>query len=280
MIVYADVLIVLNMFVNFFILRVTCRFCKETCRTLRLIFASLVSAGFSLYIFLPPGGMLTETVFRLVISALTVLLAFGFDSFKSFFRRIAMFFAISFLYAGAMMGIWAVWRPSQLAINNGIVYVDISPVILIVATLVSYGVLSVIRFFGTKHAYEGRRCRLKITYGDSVVQITALVDTGHSVTDAMTERDVIIVEKETALKLINKIPSMATATVGEQPKGFRLIPFSTVGGHGLLPAFIPDKVEIAEEGKLREINGVLIGISEESLGEDYKCIVSPLTLAK
>ena len=280
MIVYADVLIVLNLFVNFFILQFTCRLCKENYRLFRLISAALVSAVFSLYIFLPPSGMVIETLFKLVISALTVLLAFGFDSIKSFVRRIAVFFAVSFLYAGTMMGIWAIWKPKQLAINNGVVYVDISPIILIIATLVSYTVLSVIRFFSAKLAYCCKRCTLKITYDERVVKITALVDTGHSVTDALTNRDVIIIEKETALQLIGKVPTMATATAGERPKGFRLIPYSTVGGHGLLTAFIPDKIELVENGKATTINNVLLGVSEEPLGEDYKGIINPTTIAK
>ena len=280
MIVYADVLIVLNLFVNFFILQFTCRICKENYRFFRLLSAAFVGALFSLYIFLPPSGMLAETAFRLIISALTILLAFGFDSVKSFFRRIAVFFGVSFLYAGTMMGIWALWKPKQLAINNGIVYVNISPVVLIIATLTSYTILSIIRFFSAKQAFSGKRCTLKITYGERVVKFTALVDTGHSVTDALTNKDVIIIEHETALRLIEKIPCIATAVDPEPPKGFRLIPYSTVGGHGLLPAFIPDKTELIEKGESTLINNVIVGVSKEPLGEDYKGIVSPLTLAK
>ncbi|MBO5105915.1 MAG: sigma-E processing peptidase SpoIIGA [Clostridia bacterium] len=280
MVVYADVLIVLNLFVNFFILQLTCRICKESYRLGRLILASLTGAAFSLYIFLPPTGMLTETVFRLVISSLIVLLAFGFSSIKSLIRRVAVFFAVSFLYAGAMMGIWAIWKPNRLAINNGVVYVDISPTVLIIATLVSYTALSVIRFFAAKQAYAGKRCRLKITYNDKSVCLTALVDTGHSLTDALSQKDVIIIEKSLALKLCEKIPTAITVPNDNTPNGFRLIPYSVVGGTGLLPAFLPDKVELLEKEKSTEIKSVLLGISEVALGEDYKGIVSPVTLAK
>ena len=80
MVVYADVLVTLNLFVNFFILQFTCRLCKESPRFGRIILSALIGSGFSLYIFLPPTGMLVETVFRLVVSTLIVLLAFGFSS--------------------------------------------------------------------------------------------------------------------------------------------------------------------------------------------------------
>ncbi len=280
MVVYADVLITLNLFVNFFILQFECRICKEQYRFGRLIIAALVGAAFSLYIFLPPTGIFTETLFRLVISALIVLLAFGFSSFKSLVRRVAVFFAVSFLYAGVMVGIWTIWKPDQLAINNGVVYINISPTVLIIATLISYTVLSVIRFFSAKHAYAGKRCRLKITYNEKTADLTALVDTGHSLTDALSQKDVIIIEKSLALRLCEKIPDAVTVPNDDAPKGFRLIPYSVVGGNGLLPAFLPDKVELLEEEKSTEIKGVLLGISEQPLGEDYKGIVSPVTLAK
>lgn len=280
MVVYADVLIVLNLFVNFFILKLTCRLCKESCRFLRIISASFVGAAFSLYIFLPPTGMFTETVFRLIISALIILLAFGFDSIKSFLRRIAVFFAASFLYAGLMMGIWAVFRPNNLAINNGVVYVNISPPVLIIATLISYLALSLIRFFSLKQAYGGERCRLKITYNEKSVVLTALVDTGHSLTDLLSERDVIIIERKSATKLTELLPTISNINDSELPLGFRLIPYSAVGGHGLLPAFIPDRVELLEGAEKREIQSIVVGVSDEPLGEDYKGIISPTVLAK
>ncbi len=280
MVVYADVLIVLNLFVNFFILKLTCRLCKENCRFLRIISAAFVGAIFSLYIFLPPTGMITETVFRFVVSSLIVLIAFGFDSLKSMMRRIAVFFGTSFLYAGLMMGIWAVLKPQNLAINNGVVYLDISPPVLIIATLVSYAALSLMRFLSAKQAYSGERCRLKITCKDKSVTLTALVDTGHSLTDVLTDRDVIIIESKSALKLTDTLPDIADFNEDALPHGFRLIPYSVVGGHGLLPAFIPDKVELLEGDKTRELHSVMLGVSNEPLGEDYKGIINPMALAK
>lgn len=280
MVVYADVLIVLNLFVNFFILQLTCRICKETYRFIRLIFAALVGAIFSLYIFLPKTGIVTETMFRIMVSALIVLLGFGFDSIKSFIRRIGVFFVVSFLYAGGMLGIWTVFKPNNLAINNGIVYVDISPTVLISTTLFVYVILSIIRFFAKKQAYEGKRCRLKITYKNSETEITALVDTGHSLVDPISGSQVIIVEKSVAEQLNLKAPCYALATKGDLPEGFRVIPYSSVGGHGLLSAFTPDRIEIKNKGEFRKIKDTVIAISKEPLGEDYKGIVNPETLSK
>ena len=178
------------------------------------------------------------------------------------------------------MGIWAVFKPQQLTINNGVVYLDISPPVLIVATLISYITLSLIRFFSSKQAFSGKRCELKITYQNQTVTVPALVDTGHSLTDVLTDKDVIIIEKSAALHLTEKIPSAMTMGSSDAPNGFRLIPYSVIGGHGLLPAFSPDKVELICTDKTREIDNVLVGISNEPLNDDYKGIISPTTLAE
>lgn len=276
MVVYADVLIVLNLFVNFFILQLTARICRENYRFARLLLGAMVGALFSLYIFLPVSGTVTETVFRLVTSAVITLIAFGFDSIKSLFRRIGVFFAASFLYAGCMMGIWAVFKPERLAINNGVVYIDISPTVLILTTFFCYGALSLIRFFSKKQAYNGKRCKLKITLGDRSVILTALIDTGHSLTDNMTDRSVIIVEQSIGLRLLDTLPTLQTvAAGGTSAPGFRMIPYSSIGGHGLLPAFIPDKTELETDKGYCDLSNILLAVSNEPLGEDYKAIVSP-----
>ena len=108
MTVYADVLIFLNMFVNFFILQLTAKICKDGYKIFRMISAALVGALFSLYIFLPKSPFLVEAFFKLVISAVIILICFGFDSIKSLLRRIGIFFATSFLYGGIMLAIWSV----------------------------------------------------------------------------------------------------------------------------------------------------------------------------
>lgn len=277
MVVYADVLIVLNLFINFFILKLTAALCRDRCRTLRVLLGALVGALFSLYIFLPTSGFLVETIFRLSMSGVIILTCFGFDSFKSFLRRTAVFFGASFLYAGAMMGVWALCGTERLAINNGIVYVDISPIVLILATLASYFGITLIRWLAKKHAYEGKRCRLAITVGKKTVVITALVDTGHSLTDTLTGKQVLIVEEKVANRLLTAIPTPELVMAGgKTPNGFRMIPYSAIGGHGLLPAFEADKVELElSGGKRRELLELLIAISKEPLGEDYRAIISP-----
>lgn len=275
--VYADVLIFLNTFVNFFILQLTSKICKDGYRLYRMIIASLTGAAFSLYIFLPSMHPVTENLLKLIISAVIVLICFGFDSIKALLRRIAVFFLASFLYGGLMLFIWMVLKPDNLAINNGIVYLDISPIILILATLISYICISIIRFFMRRQANLGKRLKLTIETDLASITTTALIDTGNSLTDSITGYSVIIIESSVAKSLLGALPtteSLITENCDTKTK-FRLLPFSTVGGKGLIIAFKPNRVFIDTEKDKKEINNILIGISEEKLGEDYRAIINP-----
>ena len=281
MVVYVDVLIFLNLFVNFFILQLTGRICRDGCKTGRVILGALGGALFSLYIFLPPSKAIIEILFRLVVSGVIVLIAFGFDSLKSFVRRIGVFFAASFLYAGFMLAIWALLKPQNLAINNGIVYVNISPTVLILATLSSYAILTLIRFLAKKHAAGGTRCEMTVSRGAQTVSCKALVDTGHSLTDSLTGNPVIIIEQSVAEALFSTLPTVESVTAGGAPEcGFRMIPYTTVGGRGLLEAFQPDAVTVKIDGTVQTVDRALIAISRERLGEDYKAIISPDMIPK
>lgn len=277
MIIYADVLIFLNMFVNFFILLLTAGICKEGYKSIRLIISSLTGALFSLYIFLPQSIFAVEVVFKVVISAIMVLTAFGFDSLKCFLRRSAVFFAASFLFGGSMLAICSLVHPKNMTVNNGILYINISPMILISTTLISYFVLSTIRHLGARHAGAGDRCEIEIFNNSNHIELTALIDTGNSLTDTLTDRPVIIAEKSVAEILFPVSVSIeAVATGSAVPgKGFRVIPYTSVGGHGLLPAFACERVIICyNKQKVTAVN-TLVALSNEKLGEDYNAIISP-----
>ena len=277
MIIYVDVLIFLNLFINFFILQLTAKICKDGYNILRMIAAAFVGALFSLYIFLPVSTPAMEIVFKLVVSAVMILICFKLDSFKSYIRRVAVLYIASFLYAGIMIAIWSVFKPESMAINNGVVYVSISPIILLTVTVLCYYVLAGLRRLSQKHAANTGRCKIAIFAGGVKITVNALIDSGNSLCDPLSEIPVTVVERSALAKIEDALPCTQYSFMGENNtvKGFRLIPYNAIGGHGLLPAFSPEKTVIIINKKECEIKNAVIAITEEKLGEDYKAIVNP-----
>lgn len=50
-VIYADILLALNFFVSFFLLQITCLFCKRKPKLVKIILASVIGSAYSLVIF-------------------------------------------------------------------------------------------------------------------------------------------------------------------------------------------------------------------------------------
>ena len=274
--VYVDILIILNAFVDFFILLVTAAFMKERPKTIRIVISSFVGALFSLYIFLPSYSFALEATVRLVCSACCVFACFGKGSFVRFLRLTVVFYAVSFMYAGIMLGIWFILRPESMAINNGIVYLDVSPLLLIAVTLVSYLALTVIRLIARKNGNGGETVGLKCNIGDKSVSLSALVDTGHNIRDNLSSGPVIIVTPNKMKELLQE--QFEPFFEGNlEPHGFlfpryRIIPCKTVGGSALLKAIRCDSMSVHRKDTVYKIKSPVLAMSISTLGGDYDAV--------
>lgn len=275
--VYVDVLILLNAVVDFLILVLASALAKEQPRVIRLILASFVGALFSLYIFLPSTPFWIEFSVRVVCSATSVLCCFGFGHIKRFLRLVAFFYAASFLYVGAMLGIWFLFYPSSMAINNGVVYVDFSPLLLLATAFGCYLILTLLRLFTHKSGAGGKQVDLTLIWNTREYTVSALVDTGHNLRDEWLGRPVIVAD-ESVFRAFFSREELDCFRRGEMDTGsrwadrFRLIPCSTVAGKAMLPALRLDTARVSSKNLLSTVRSPLLALSETSLGGDYHAV--------
>lgn len=279
-VVYADILLIINTFVNFFIIRATSKITKaQEVKIIRQVLASFLGATFSFYIFLPDMGLLIELLVRLFASVSIIFVCYGFGKLKRFLTLIVVFYLVSFSYAGIMMAIWFIFSPDGLVIKNGIVYYNFSPIVLVVVTLVSYFIILFFRQISHKQASEAKRCEIIIALENNQIRTNAMVDTGHSLKDLFSSSPVIVVEQSVMEKLIGKqeslnIVKMKETNSKELKKRFRLIPYRTVQGEGILPAIRCDQVGFFCDLQEKKIKNPLVAVSNTALGEDYSAIIS------
>ena len=122
MTVYADVLMLVNFVVDYFLLLISSHFLQKKPRLYRMILSSAIGGVFSLYIFLPKTNFLINCSAQILACALMCLTAFGFGKIKSFFRGVAVLFCVNFAYSGAMIAVWLIFKPYGMVINNSVVY--------------------------------------------------------------------------------------------------------------------------------------------------------------
>lgn len=269
MVIYVDVLVVLNILVDYFLLKLTARIVRKNPSLVRFIFGSAAGGISSLYIFLPPQNFLVETLVRIIISLIITLVTFGFGSLKSLLKNTAVFFAVTFGFAGAMLGLWYVFEPTGMAVNNSVVYFNISPLILIILSAVFYVIVSVLRFLLQKNSPDAKECKIKVILDKESAETTAIIDTGNSITDAMGMAEVIIVDKDFAQKLFG------SKNGNEMTARYRVIPCNTISGTTLLEGYRCDKAYIKCDGNTTEINRPILAVSKTPLDKERQAIINP-----
>ncbi len=273
--IYADVLICLNLFVNFLLLQAVRAITKYRVPLWRQILAAGVGAVCSLYIFAPALPAAVELLVRLGISCLVILCFAGRCPLSHFLRSLAIFYGVSFVYAGLMFALWILFKPAGMSVHNGVVYFAVSPVVLVASTLICYLLLKGInRFFDASH--REKLCEIRLFLDDRVERLTALADTGHGLRDTLSDAPVVVVGREAGERLFGRETVLAAAAgppSGAYALRYRVIPYRSVGGGGLLPAFRCDKMEIFYRNKIRTVDRPVVALNDQPLGAGYGAIL-------
>ncbi len=266
--IYIDVLLILNLYVNWLLLRGTAGLTHTKLTSRRCIIASLLGSLTSLTILLPCTNSILMVLMKITTAAVPVGAAFGVRHKGLFLRNLCVFISVSFVFAGLCLGLCTLTGTNLLIWSGSCIYLHFSLVPLILCTALAYFLLRIfsfvrMRFFRTEESYE-----VIIRIGMKTVKCKGLADTGNSLCDCFTGKAVVIVSRS----LLEAIPEAA------QPqllKGYRLLPYSTVSGEGLMEVFQPEETVIRSlsTGRIRKID-VLIGITEE----ETSAIFSPAVL--
>ena len=241
-IIYADVLLIINMFVTYGILRLTGIICKSEKKQVALFLSSLLSGIYSLIIIIPDIPDWLIAVSRFPVSVAIVFFSFCVYNLRHFFRLFACFFAVNFVFAGIMLALWLFISPRGMYFNNGIVYFNISIEMLTMLVCVCYFLTLLFNKLISFRAPVNTVYDLQIFLGDRSVRMKAFLDTGNCLKDAFTGCPVIIVHKPSAQKLFDSEISLHSEKDGVPV--FRPIPCSTVSGSEMLLSFKVDKIRI------------------------------------
>lgn len=253
--IYIDVLIVLNIYVNFFLLRITAGVTHSPLKNGRCAAASAYGSLFSLTILLPHLGTTVTLAIKLAAAVSIVALAFGVRSRKRLMINTAAFFGANFVLAGTVYGVYSLLEPQFMHFNNGCFYIDFSLLILIVTTAVLYAAVRLIRN-AVDRAPAGD-WTVTIRSGKRIVRLDGLADTGNCLVDYFTGTPVMICPEESFAELTG-----AAIDTDRLPRGFRLLPCSAVTGSSLIPVFRPDEVVISCENSGRKTVDAVVGFGE------------------
>lgn len=246
MTIYIDVLIVLNIYVNYFLLLITSKISGAQLRPFRCAAASVYGSLFSLMILAPQLPYSVNIAIKLAVAVTVVAAAFGIGGAKRLIRNSAAFFGTNFLLAGGIYAAYIWLEPDFMHFSNSCFYIDFSLLLLITATAAFYLAACILRRIWDSSPVGEYAVYVRI--GERTLKISGLADTGNCLVDCFTGKPVIICSRE---------------SIGELPRNAltRLIPMNTVSGEGLMEIFRPDEVVIADVNERKRCRAdVMIGL--------------------
>lgn len=243
--VYIDLLILLNFLVDLLLILGANRLCGHPPGVKRALGAAVLGGLYAGACVLPGFRFLSGTLWRLVSLCLVSVAAFGCS--QSGLRRGCLFVVLSMALGGIALGL-----------QHG----GFFSLLLAAAALC---LLCLVGFRGRAGGQE--YVPVTIRHGAQSLSLTALLDTGNTLTDPISGRPVLVVDARAAQGLLGLRPEelarpLETMASGKG-LGLRLIPYSAVGQHGgMLLAIRPDELRI--DG--REVD-YIVAFAPQMLGQ-------------
>lgn len=280
-VIYLDVLVALNFLIDYLLLSATARILRHPCKRWRMVLSALFGGFFACSILLPAMSFAVQMAVRLVACAMMVLVAFVWNGIMPFAKQIAVLFIVSALFAGLSSALWFYLAPQGFYVFNGVVYYDVSPLLLTALSVICYGVVCL--YDRLTHRYRSsKKTRYDITVRCEKGEVTlpALLDTGHHVTETFSGQPVVMVSRAAVENILPTDmlpawkgavqPSSATAVKWR----IRMVPCQTVGGTALLPAICPIGMQVSDGcGQTKDITGAYVAVCERLGRGDYQALI-------
>ncbi len=267
-VIYADILLSVNFIVNYLLLRAVSTFFSAKRNTVRFLISSFLGGVFSLIIFVENIPYTLNFVLNILFLALMVFIAFNTRKLKDFIRYLSAFFLCNFSFAGMMLAFKFLFSSEKIVYKNGVVYLDIDFISLIVSAVVCYLVFTFVSRIISNRAVNKIIYDVELFYGEKSVSAKALLDTGNNLKELFSGKPVIVAERSTAVKIFPENSDIS------ELKNFRLIPFSTISSSGALPAFLLKKVNVINRGRVIEVNDVYLAVSDKKIvSSDYSVLL-------
>ncbi len=244
MTVYADVLVIVNLYIDYFLLWTVKRFLGLRTGKGRLALGALTGGILSLSALIPQMPQALSPVISLGTALLTTAAAFCPMKLKNLILSAIYFWAFTLLLAGFFLFLLRFFTPGSVAVLGNVLYFDLSPALLFFFTCGAYGVLALLRRVFPGKDQSLRCCWITVKNKGSACRIYAKADTGNALKEPFSGLPVIVCTLES---LKDCVPPEAVEFSSQGScrgtAGLRIIPFETVGGKGVLPAFQPESAE-------------------------------------
>lgn len=247
--IYIDVLVITNFVITLIYIRCIETLCRERIR-LRRETAGAAIGGLGSLLAIPQSsgfeGALALTLAKAgVIAAITVA-AFGRRELSSLLRRAALYLLCEVVMGGVCFALITVTRRQILMVRNYVVYFDVSLWQLGISCAAMYMIFTVAGAVKIKYGAAAVGCRVGYSLGGYSRDFPAVADTGNRLTDSFTGEPVVIFRSD---ELYRRYSLDRPELMSDY--GFRLLPYETIGGEGVIFVTSRGDVTVTQNGQTR-----------------------------
>ena len=254
-VVYLDEVFLLNFVVDYLLLLSAGRLAGEVLRRGRLALGAALGAAYAGAVFLPGLGFLVHPLCKVGAGVLTVLAGYG--GSRRLLRVCLVFFTVSAAFGGGILALQLLGNRS-LTLANGVLSSPLDLKLVLLSAAGCYGLITLLFQRAARHSPRRELAPAVVELGGRRAVLTALVDTGNTLTDPATGRPVLVAEGEKVKDLFppGTAPSRAElydpTGAMERLSGAglrcRLLPYQAVGVEcALLLALRSDRVTVGGE---------------------------------
>lgn len=297
-VVYVDVLFLVNFLVNFSLLYLTGKILRLKIKYLRVFGAAGAGALYAVLMFLPELSFIYSTAAKIFSCFGIVAAAYNIRRPLLYFKTLGVFIALTLCFGGGLFALFCftgIGAALGAVVKNGVLYLKLPWQVLFLAAML----LILCVFAALSSGVNGRRnnfATIHIYYMGKKGEVTALLDTGNTLSDPLSNCPVIVCEYKTLKNILpyeintlfengdeNNFAKIEKAFMSVGTKlQIRLIPFSSIGReNGLLIGFKPDSVSVFVNEKEMFSGEVTVGICNNALSDDksFQALINPGVLS-
>ncbi|MCL2488797.1 MAG: sigma-E processing peptidase SpoIIGA, partial [Oscillospiraceae bacterium] len=200
-VIYIDILIAVNLFIDYLLLAGAARLLRQPYRRRRLVLAAFFG-GMTCCIVLVPIHWLALTLYKIAAAFAVVRIAFRWEGWRVYLRQTAVFFIVSAIFAGAATAVWVFAAPAGMYMAGGVVYYNVSPLLLAGLTGISYLAVCGYERLIRRRTPEGYDYRLRIVMRGNETTLRVLYDSGNTLTEPFSGQPAAVVTLEAVKQLL------------------------------------------------------------------------------
>lgn len=290
MTIYIDIIFIENLIINYIILYATGIITKTKLKNIRILIASLIGATYSIIYYILKLEIYSSFIIKIVLSAVMISIAYNTKNFKTLGKKVILFYLVSFVFAGAALGIIYMANSQDITIQNGVLVGSYTIKTILLGIIIAFIIIIVgFNVAKTKISKKDLICNIEIKLNNKNIKTKAMMDTGNFLKEPITNIPVAVVEHTLLYDVIPKeilnnmdkilggdLEILPENIKNEYISKLKVIPFSTLGKqNGMLLGIKADELIVQNEDGEKIIDKVIIGIYNKSLTKrgEYRALV-------